>query len=298
MTRLLQTTDAGLYCPQGNFYIDPWRPVERAVITHAHADHARPGSAAYLAATSGQHLMRTRLGADIDLQCLDYGETLTENGVTVSLHPAGHVLGSAQIRLEYQGEVAVVAGDYKVTPDPTCATFEPVKCHTFVTESTFGLPIYRWETSEEIFAGVDRWWRANRDAKKTSVIFAYALGKAQRVMAGVDASIGPIYLHGATEVVTRAYRASGVALPETKPVSAESRKHEFAGSLVIAPPSAAGTPWMRKFEPYSDAMASGWMRVRGTRRRRALDRGFVLSDHADWPGLLWAIEATGPTTSS
>ena len=293
MTRLLQTTDAGLYCPQGNFHIDPWRPVERAVITHAHADHARPGSAAYLAATSGQHLMRTRLGADIDLQCLDYGETIAENGVTVSLHPAGHVLGSAQIRLEYQGEIAVVAGDYKVTPDPTCATFEPVKCHTFVTESTFGLPIYRWETSEEIFAGVDRWWRANRDAKKTSVIFAYALGKAQRVMAGVDASTGPIYLHGATEVVTRAYRASGVALPETKPVSAESRKHEFAGSLVIAPPSAAGTPWMRKFEPYSDAMASGWMRVRGTRRRRALDRGFVLSDHADWPGLLWAIEATG-----
>ena len=293
MTRLLQTTDAGLYCPQGNFHIDPWRPVERAVITHAHADHARSGSAAYLAATPGQHLMRTRLGADIDLQCLDYGETITENGVTVSLHPAGHVLGSAQIRLEYQGEIAVVAGDYKVTPDPTCATFEPVRCHTFVTESTFGLPIYRWETSEEIFAGVDRWWRANRDAKKTSVIFAYALGKAQRVMAGVDASIGPIYLHGATEVVTRAYRASGVALPETKPVSAESRKHEFAGSLVIAPPSAAGTPWMRKYEPYSDAMASGWMRVRGTRRRRALDRGFVLSDHADWPGLLWAIEATG-----
>lgn len=293
MTRLLQTTDAGLYCPQGNFHIDPWRPVERAVITHAHADHARPGSAAYLAATPGQHLMRTRLGADIDLQGLDYGETLTENGVTVSLHPAGHVLGSAQIRLEYQGEIAVVAGDYKVTPDPTCATFEPVKCHTFVTESTFGLPIYRWQTSEEIFAGVNRWWRANRDAQKTSVIFAYALGKAQRVMAGVDASIGPIYLHGATEIVTRAYRASGVALPETKPVSAESRKHEFAGSLVIAPPSAAGTPWMRKFEPYSDAMASGWMRVRGTRRRRALDRGFVLSDHADWPGLLWAIEATG-----
>jgi putative mRNA 3-end processing factor len=293
VTRLLQTTDAGLYCPQGNFHIDPWRPVERAVITHAHADHARPGSAAYLAATPGQHLMRTRLGADIDLQGLDYGETLTENGVTVSLHPAGHVLGSAQIRLEYQGEIAVVAGDYKVTPDPTCATFEPVKCHTFVTESTFGLPIYRWQTSEEIFAGVNRWWRANRDAQKTSVIFAYALGKAQRVMAGVDASIGPIYLHGATEIVTRAYRASGVALPETKPVSAESRKHEFAGSLVIAPPSAAGTPWMRKFEPYSDAMASGWMRVRGTRRRRALDRGFVLSDHADWPGLLWAIEATG-----
>ncbi len=290
-------TADGLYCPVGDFHVDPWNPVPRAVVTHAHADHARWGCGSYLAAEPGFQLLRTRLGDTANIHTVPYGQPVEHNGVRVSFHPAGHVLGSAQIRLEHQGEVWVVTGDYKLDPDPTCTAFEPVRCHTFLTESTFGLPVYRWDPVADIFAGIDAWWRANRDAGKTSLIYAYALGKAQRVMAGVDASIGPIYTHGAVEKVTRAYRDSGVSLPPTTPVGevavTRGKSKPWPGSLVIAPPSAAGSPWARKFEPASEAVASGWMRVRGTRRRKAVDRGFVLSDHADWPGLLTAVRESG-----
>ncbi len=296
MPALLTVTPDGLYCPAGDFHIDPWRAVPRAVITHAHADHARPGCGAYLAAEPAHHIMRTRLGNHITLETMAYGEERMLHPVKVSLHPAGHVLGSAQIRLEHAGEVWVVSGDYKTEADPTCTPFEPVRCHTFITESTFGLPIYRWEPPEVLFAQINAWWRANVVTGKCSILYAYALGKSQRLLAGLDPSIGPIYLHGAVETVTRAYRHSGVSLPATQPASVEPRKHSFAGAMVIAPPSAAGSPWAKRFEPASDAMASGWMRVRGTRRRRALDRGFVVSDHADWPGLLSAIKATGAST--
>jgi putative mRNA 3-end processing factor len=294
---LVTLTGDGLYCPAGDFHIDPWNAVPYAVVTHAHSDHARWGCGRYLAAAPGEHLLRTRLGADIDLTALPHGEPVDHNGVRVSFHPAGHVLGSAQVRLEHRGEVWVVTGDYKLDPDPTCLPFEHVRCHTFITESTFALPIYRWERAEVLFGGVNAWWRANRDAGKASIVYAYALGKAQRVMAGVDAGIGPIYTHGAVEKVTRAYRASGVALPPTTPVSevaaGRGKSKPWAGGLVIAPPSADGSPWVKKFEPKSEAFASGWMCVRGARRRRAIDRGFVLSDHADWPGLLTAVEESG-----
>lgn len=291
---LIELTDDGLFCRAGGFHIDPWRGVDRAVVTHAHSDHARWGSRTYLAAAPGEKLLRTRLG-EITLDTLTYGEAVEHNGVRVSFHPAGHVLGSAQVRVEHGGEVWVVSGDYKLDPDPTCEPFEPVRCHTFLTESTFGLPIYRWEPSDVLFGQVNRWWRANRDAGKASIVYAYSLGKAQRVMAGVDASIGPIYTHGAVEKVTQAYRDSGASLPPTTPVGDAARggKKAWAGALVIAPPSADGSPWARKFEPASAAVASGWMTVRGARRRRAVDRGFVLSDHADWPGLLTAIRETG-----
>ncbi|WP_238602777.1 ligase-associated DNA damage response exonuclease [Fimbriiglobus ruber] len=289
---MAEISDDGLFCRPGGFHIDPWQPVDRAVVTHAHSDHARPGSHSYLAAVASEHLLRTRLGS-INLETVPYGAVIEHNGVRVSLHPAGHVLGSAQVRLEYRGEVWVVSGDYKLEPDPTCAAFEPVGCHTFITESTFGLPIYRWDPAAALFAQINAWWRANREAGKASIIYAYSLGKAQRVMAGVDSSIGPIFTHGATERVTRAYRESGVALPPTEPVADAVRGKTWAGALVIAPPSAAGSTWVQKFEPAATAVASGWMRVRGTRRRRAVDRGFVLSDHADWPGLLGAIGATG-----
>jgi len=292
-TPLLELTPGGLYCPPGGFHIDPWQAVPRAVITHAHADHARRGCDRYLAVRDGQHLLRTRLGAGIALDTLAYGETLTINGVQVSFHPAGHVLGSSQIRLEQHGEVVVVSGDYKLDADPTCQRFEAVRCHTFLTESTFGLPIYRWHPPAVLFDQINAWWKANRDAGKASLIFAYALGKAQRLLAGVDSGIGPIFTHGAVEKVTRAYRDSGIALPATTPVGEMPRGRAWTGSLIIAPPSADGSPWARKFQPLSTAMASGWMRVRGTRRRRSVDRGFVLSDHADWPGLLSAIDATG-----
>ncbi len=296
---MVTLTDDGLYCPAGGFHIDPWNPVPRAVVTHAHADHARWGCGAYLAADPGRHLLRTRLGGTADIGTVPYGRPVDHNGVRVTFHPAGHVLGSAQVRLEHKGEVWVVTGDYKLDPDPTCRPFEHVRCHALITESTFGLPVYRWDPPGELFAGVNGWWRANRDAGKCSVVYAYALGKSQRVMAGVDASIGPIYTHGAVEKVTRAYRESGVTLPPTTPVGevavARGKQPTWSGGLVIAPPSAAGSVWVRKFEPASEAVASGWVRVRGARRRKAVDRGFVLSDHADWPGLLTAVRESGAT---
>ena len=286
----------GPYCAAGDFYIDPWRPVDRAVITHAHADHARVGHGHYLAAAPGEGVLRTRLGP-ITLQTLPYGESVIHNGVRVSLHPAGHVLGSAQVRIEHQGRVWVASGDYKfmqgIDVDPTCAAFEPVRCDVFITESTFGLPIYRWPAQRDIFADIDAWWRTNADNDRASVLFCYAFGKAQRVLAGVDASIGPIFCHGAIEPLNRAYRAAGVALPSTALVSEVEDKSRFRKGLVLAPPSASGSTWMRRFGEYGDAFASGWMLLRGARRRRGVDRGFVLSDHADWPGLHAAIAASG-----
>jgi putative mRNA 3-end processing factor len=187
----------------------------------------------------------------------------------------------------------VVSGDYKLQPDPTCAAFESVRCDVFVTESTFGLPIYRWRPASEIVAEIDAWWRQNAAAERTSVLFAYAFGKAQRILASVDASTGPIICHGAVEALNRAYRASGVALPETRLVIDVADKRLLRRALVIAPPSAQSTAWLKRFSDYSDAFASGWMLIRGTRRRRAVDRGFVLSDHADWPALGAAIGASG-----
>ena len=284
----------GLYCPPGDFYIDPWRPVARAVITHAHSDHARAGHAHYLAHTDSAGTLRARLGSDIDLQTLAYGEAVEHRGVRVSLHPAGHVLGSAQVRLEHGARVWVASGDYKTEPDGTCPPFEPVPCDTFITESTFGLPIYRWPTQAVLFAEIDAWWRANAQAGRASVLFCYAFGKAQRILHGVDASIGPIVVHGAVEPLNAVYRAAGVSLPPTLRADDEGVDAALLKrSLVLAPPSAQGSPWMRRFGNYADAFASGWMQLRGTRRRRGVDRGFVMSDHADWPGLQQAIAGTG-----
>jgi putative mRNA 3-end processing factor len=285
----------GLYCAAGDFYIDPWRPVAKAVVTHAHADHARYGSTQYLAASAGEGVLRARLGK-IDLASLPYGERLQVGDVKLSFHPAGHVLGSAQVRIEHKGEVWVVSGDYKVEPDPTCAAFEPVKCHTFVTESTFGLPIYKWVSAATLFGEINEWWASNAANGRASVLFCYAFGKAQRILAGVDSGIGPIVTHGAVEPLNRAYREAGVPLPATQMVSEVTDKADFSKALVLAPPSASGTPWMKRFGEYSDAFASGWMLLRGARRRRAVDRGFVMSDHADWPGLNTAIQASGAST--
>jgi putative mRNA 3-end processing factor len=270
--------------------------VERAVVTHAHADHAHLGSRNYLTASAGERLLRARLGPEPAIQALAYGECVSLNGVRVSLHPAGHILGSAQVRLESDGQVWVVSGDYKLDPDPTCAPFERVACHTFVSEATFGLPIYRWPSESEVLAEIQAWWIANQQAGKASVLFAYALGKAQRVLAGLDGSIGPIYTHGAVENFRRIYRESGIALAPTIPVAAAPARTEWTRALILAPPSALGTPWMRRFGTVSTGFVSGWMRIRGARRRRSLDRGFVLSDHADWPGLMSAIQATGASS--
>ncbi|MEO7336153.1 MAG: ligase-associated DNA damage response exonuclease [Caldimonas sp.] len=300
-TDLVVSRPEGLYCPPGDFYIDPWRPVDRAVITHAHADHARRGHAHYLAAAPAEGVLRARLGADIDLQPLAYGETIDHFGVKVSLHPAGHVLGSAQVRLEHGGRVWVASGDYYVAgstddareDNQTCAPFEPVRCHCFITESTFGLPIYRWLPQREVFADIDAWWRGNAEAGRASLLMGYSFGKAQRILAGIDSSIGPIVVHGAVEPLNRAYRDAGIALPATRLVSDVTDKQSLKRALVVAPPSVQNSVWARRFGDASDAFASGWMQLRGARRRRGVDRGFILSDHADWPGLQRAIAATG-----
>ena len=290
---LVVSRPEGLYCPQGDFYIDPWRKVDRAIITHAHADHARAGHQHYLCAAPGEGVLRTRLGS-IALDTLAYGASTVHNGVKISLHPAGHVLGSCQIRLEYQGEVWVASGDYKVAPDLTCDAFEPVQCHTFITESTFGLPIYRWRSDAEIYAEMNAWWAANAAQGKASVLYGYSFGKAQRILAGVDSSIGPIVCHSACEGLNKAYRQAGVNLPDTFTVSEVLDKSMYKTCLAIAPPAVQGAAWMKRFgNAYSDAFASGWMQLRGGRRRRNVDRGFVMSDHADWPGLMRAIGATG-----
>jgi putative mRNA 3-end processing factor len=293
---LLERTESGLYCRAGNFFIDPWQPVDRAVITHAHADHARRGSKKYLASESSRNLLQTRLGAEIQMQTLAYGEAIDLNGLKLSLHPAGHILGSSQIRMEHKGEVWVVTGDFKIEPDATCAAFEQLKCHTLVTESTFGLPIFRWLPQHEIFQDINLWWKKNRRQGKTSVLFAYALGKAQRILAGLDLSIGPILTHGAVENVTQCYRISGVSLPATQYLGEINPADDYWGALVIAPPAADSPAWIRKFPRISRAFASGWMQIRGNRRRRGLDRGFVLSDHVDWNGLMDTIMASGAET--
>jgi putative mRNA 3-end processing factor len=293
MSGLLEVTPQGLYCPAGEFYIDPWQPVAQAVITHAHSDHARWGSKLYLTVDDGVHLLRQRVGDAGMIEGLPYGKALTHNGVRLSLHPAGHILGSCQIRIEVAGEVCVVSGDYKVAKDPTCPAFEPVRCHHFVSESTFGLPIYRWPTSAAIMSDINAWWRRNQERGRTSVIFAYALGKAQRVLAGLDPTIGPILVHGAVQRFLPLYRHAGVLLPSAEQADPANSRAARGQGMVLAPPSAIGSPWLKKFGPIATAMASGWMQLRGPRRRRAVDRGFVLSDHADWNGLLRAIADTG-----
>ena len=255
---LIVARPQGLYCAAGDFHIDPWRPVPRAVITHAHGDHARRGSGHYLAHEASAGVLRARLGTDISLQTLRYGERLRIGETIISLHPAGHVLGSAQVRVEHRGEVWVASGDYKLEPDPTCTPFEAVRCDCFITESTFGLPIYRWPASAQLYADINDWWQANAEASRASVLFAYAFGKAQRLLCGIDASIGTIAVHGAVETLNAVYRAAGVALPPTLHASdATLDKARLKRALVIAPPSAAGTPWLRRFGSYSDAFASG-----------------------------------------
>ncbi len=298
MDDLITLRPAGLYCAAGDFYIDPWRPVPRAVITHAHADHARAGHGQVLATAISAGVLRSRLGAGLNLQGLAYGEVVVHQGVRISLHPAGHVLGSAQVRLEHAGRVWVASGDYFLSAhdetNPTCLPFEPQRCHCFITESTFGLPVYRWRPQAEVLAEINAWWRANAADGRPSLLMAYSFGKAQRVLAGVDANIGPIFVHGAVLPLNAAYRAAGIALPDAQALPDDrQRAAALRGALVVAPPAVHASAWARKLGDFSDGFASGWMQLRGARRRQGVDRGFVLSDHADWPGLQRAIAATG-----
>ncbi len=291
---LLTFTDRGIFCPEGGFHIDPWRPVDRALITHGHSDHARSGMGRYLATEAALPVMRHRLG-EIDAAALPYGTPLRIGGVTVSFHPAGHVPGSAQIRVERGGEVWVVSGDYKTAPDGLSEPFEPVPCHTFISECTFGLPVYHWPDQAQVAVQIADWWRTNAAAGRISLLGAYGLGKAQRIMAmlAVEGADGPIFTHGAVEATTAILRDQGYPLPPTTRVSPDARPPPSA--LVVAPPSALGSAWASRLGPRSEAFASGWMALRGVRRRRGPGTGFILSDHADWSGLNAAIRATGAT---
>lgn len=284
---LIEVDECGLWCEAGGFHIDPWKPVAKALITHGHGDHARCGSDAFLCASPCVVVLRERFGPAAVIETIEYGEVRRIGDVSVSFHPAGHVLGSAQIRIEHLGEVWVVSGDYKLVPDPTCAPFEPVRCHTFLTESTFGLPIFRWPDPGGVIASIHDWCRTNREREKCSVLFAHPFGEAQRVLASLHPDIGPICCHETIEKMNRVYRASNVDLPQSQEPS------NPAVALVIAPPSAHGSARIKRFGAVSTALASGWMRVRGTRRRKSIDRGFVFSDHADWPQLLRAIDESG-----
>jgi putative mRNA 3-end processing factor len=290
---MLTVTENGLYCAAGEFYIDPWRSVSRALITHAHSDHARQGSSSYLCAEACVGVLQQRLGESASIQGVAYGEELNLNGVRISFHPAGHVLGSAQIRVEHAGQVWVASGDYKRQADPTCTAFEPVRCHTFITESTFGLPVYRWEDPAKVNAEVNEWWSENQGQQRTSILFAYSLGKAQRLLAGLEPELGPILVHKAILDLLPAYAAQGVTLPVVMQATKESIKSAQGRAMVLLPPSLDGSPWMNGLGDVSTAVASGWMQIRGNRRRRSVDRGFVLSDHADWSALLQTIRDTG-----
>lgn len=292
---LIDFTDSGLYCAAGNFYIDPWRPVDHAVITHGHSDHARWGSKNYLCHEYTKPILQLRLG-DNQYQTVKWNEPVHVNGVSVTLYPAGHIIGSSQIKVEYKGEIWVVSGDYKVEDDGISGAYEPVKCHTFITESTFGLPIYNWKPQSEIYADIQSWILKNQENQKTSVLIAYSLGKSQRVLQAVKEVTSNIFAHGAVYNMHEALLKTNIlppgVLPEIKRVTPETPKEEYKGAVIIAPPSAEGTPWMKRFSPYSVGICSGWMQVRGNQRRKNADAGFVLSDHCDWKGLLHAIGAT------
>ncbi len=288
---VLSFTDRGIYCAQGDFYIDPWRPVARALITHGHADHARPGMGSYLCTHAAAPVIRHRLG-DINLESVEFGEVREISSARVSFYPAGHVPGSAQIRVEVGGEVWVASGDYKVVDDGLSEPFEPVKCHAFITECTFGLPVFNWTPEEQLRRDLNDWWSKNAALGRPSIIGAYSLGKAQRLLTAVNFSTGPILTHGAVENTNEVFRAQGYALPDTIRVTPELKGRDFPTALIIAPPSALGSAWARRFPGASTAFASGWMAMRGVRRRRAVDRGFVMSDHADWAGLNTAIAET------
>ncbi len=288
---LIEFTDKGLYCAAGDFYIDPWRGVDRAVITHAHSDHARWGSKAYLCHPYSKPLLERRLGPNV-YQTLEWGQSLDFHGVKLSFHPAGHIIGSSQVRVEHKGEVWVFSGDYKVENDGISGEFEPVKCHNFITESTFGLPIYKWKSQPLLYEEIKTWVRKNQAAGKSSVLFAYSLGKAQRLLQPLSECTDTILVHGAVYNMHMALVEAGWNLPAVERVTPDTPKEKLKGAVVIAPSSADGTTWLRKFAPLAIGHCSGWMQVRGAVRRRNADAGFVLSDHADWPGLLQACKAT------
>lgn len=289
--RLLTFTSKGIYCARAGVYLDPWRPVAKAIISHGHADHARWGHQQYITQEENARIIKHRLG-NIQVIGKKYGETFSINNVTFSFHPAGHVIGSSQIRVAHRGEVWVFTGDYKIAQDGLAEPFESVPCHTFITECTFGLPVFRWPAPEKVHDQINTWWAANQAQGLSSILAGYTLGKAQRLLKYLDPNIGTIYTHTAIENMTEILRHD-YAFPETKKISDRKNKKEGTGGIFLVPPSALDSVALRKLGPQRVGYASGWMAFRGARRRRAVDKAFVLSDHADWNGLKNAIENTG-----
>lgn len=288
---LLIFNEKGIYCEKAQVYLDPWKPVDCAIISHGHADHSYFGHKKYITHHTNVPIIKHRLG-DITVSGRNYNETFVINNVKFSLHPAGHIIGSSQIRVEHRGEVWVFSGDYKLEDDGISVPFEPVKCHSFITECTFGLPAFKWTPQADVFRDINNWWATNKEANQTSILFGYSLGKAQRLLKYLDTDIGKIYTHGAIENMTEVIRPM-IDFPETTRITRETTNKELLGNIVLAPPSSHGSTWIRKMVPFVTASASGWMAFRGARRRRAVDRGFVMSDHCDWQELLTAVEATG-----
>jgi putative mRNA 3-end processing factor len=289
---LLVHTALGLYCPKADVYLDPWKPVKKAILSHGHADHARWGSSSYLCTPTAAPVIKYRLG-EINLETLPFGEEKLINGVSFSFHPAGHILGSAQIKVSYKGEIVVFSGDYKTANDGFSEAFEPIKCHTFITESTFGLPVYHWQDQKWVFNEMEEWCKNNRNNDQLSILYGYSLGKAQRILQGLPESVGPIFTHSTIEAVLNVMRNQGVSLKNTIPVNEHLTRAELLSGVIIAPPAVQNSNWLKKFEPIRNGVVSGWMALRGARRRRNADKGFVLSDHADWEGLNEAISLTG-----
>jgi putative mRNA 3-end processing factor len=288
MSNLLETTPSGLYCRVGDFYLDPTKPVPKAIISHAHADHARPGMGQYISHPITAAVMKRRIAADLTHSCLEYGEQLNINGVQLSLHPAGHIPGSSQIRVEYKGEVWVYSGDYNTEADPTFATFEPIKCNTFITESTFGLPIFKWRESRHICNDIKAWVSQSKEEDLTPVLLAYSLGKAQRLIAGLkDLRFA---LHGSVSQVCHAL-SPFIDLSNSFFVNSENIRTERFDA-VIAPPNVFHSNWLNRFGPYSCGFVSGWMAVRANKKKSGYEKGFVISDHADFQNLVTVIKTT------
>lgn len=288
---LIEFTKRGIYCKQGDFYIDPWWPVDYAVTTHGHADHVRFGSKYYLCHHLTKAIIKRRISEDLNVESVAYGEGITRNGVQISFYPAGHIIGSAQVKLEYKGEVCVISGDYKIEDDGITTPFEPVKCHTFVSESTFGLPIYKWQKQQDVFKDIQAWVSDNLNKKKTSILIAYSLGKAQRLLKNLAPQF-PIYVHQSIANLNQALTQAGIQLPDSTTISTQITKDELQEGIVIVPPALRDSRWMKSLIQPVTGVCSGWMQVRAHRRWQSADAGFALSDHADFDGLLTAIKAT------
>jgi len=289
--KLVKFTKKGIYCIPGKFYLDPWYPVKYAVISHGHADHARWGNQHYLCQNDSKAILKHRLGKDISIESLGYNQPKNINGVQVRFFPAGHVIGSAQIKLEYKGFVVVFSGDYKTQPDFISTPFEPVKCHEFITESTFGLPIYKWKTEQELQQELQNWVLQNQQNNRTSVFLGYSLGKAQRILKLIE-HVDEVFVNSAIHNLNTAISNSGIDLPKSTVIASDFKKENVQGKIVILPPALLGSKLIKKIPNAATAICSGWMHIRGNRRWKGVDAGFAVSDHADWEGLLQAVKAT------